>query len=129
MLSPAITGASAVAVAGGCRQRKISIASTEVPAATAAEDAVSVILRAQLIPINAEHNCPPINGQGWAKGLLGIKNKITAEAPMDATMMGALETPMIAWVIMAIKKMAQKQASKERTFAFKFSCTGSTVKA
>ena len=118
MLSPAITGASAVAVAGGCRQRNISMTSTEAPAATAAEEAVSVILRAQLMPIKAEHNCPPIKGQGWAKGLLGIKNNITAEAPIDATIIGEFETPITVWVKSAIKNIAQKQASNDRIFAF-----------
>ena len=90
----------------------------EPPTATAEAKAVSVIWRAQLMPINAEQSCPPINGQGWAKGLLGIKNKITSDAPIDATMIGEPETPMSAWVITAIKNIAQKQASKEIIFAF-----------
>ncbi|TXK93040.1 hypothetical protein BMR10_16805 [Methylococcaceae bacterium CS4] len=120
MLSPAITGASAVAAPGGCKQRNNSITRIEPPTATAEAEAVSGILSAQLIPINAEHNCPPINGQGWAKGLLGIKNKITADAPIEATIIGELETPIVAWVIRAIKNIAQKQASKERIFAFIF---------
>ncbi len=54
MLAPAITGASAVAAPGGCRQRNNNISSTEPPTATAEAVAVSVIYKAQLMPINAE---------------------------------------------------------------------------
>jgi hypothetical protein len=80
----------------GISKQDIELA-LEPPAAVAAAEAVSVIYSALLIPINAEHNCPPTNGQGCARGLLGIKNKITAAAPIDAMRIGELEIPVMLW--------------------------------
>lgn len=81
-------GVKLVAAAGGCRQRINSIKKMEPPTAVAAAVEVSEIFNAQAIPTIADINCPPTNGHGWANGLLGIKNRIIAEAPIEATIIG-----------------------------------------
>jgi hypothetical protein len=38
----------------------------------------------QLIPMKAETRCPPTKDHGCERGLAGVTNNRTAEAPMDA---------------------------------------------
>jgi hypothetical protein len=123
---PAIIGVKLVAAAGGCRQRITNITKTELPTAVAAAVDVSGIFNAQAIPMIAETNCPPTNGQGCAKGLLGIKNKIIADAPIEATIIGYPGQGEIILVVKAMKKMEQKQARRESSLALILKLTGST---
>ena len=87
-LSGATTGAKAVAAPGGFMQRKNCISKIEPPTAEAAASEGSCMLMVQLTPTNAEIRCPPVNDQQVAKGLCGVKNKITADAPIEQTNMG-----------------------------------------
>jgi hypothetical protein len=49
-----------------------------------------VTYKAQVIPVIAEIKCPQKNDQGWANGLSGANNKITTDAPIDASNTGEL---------------------------------------
>jgi len=76
----------------------------------------------------ADTICPPIIGHGCASGLPGIKNRIIADAPMEATIMGWLGQGEIIFVIKAMKKIEQKQAIRESNLALRLKLTGSTVR-
>jgi len=121
-------GAKLVAAPGGCRQRNINIRRIEAPTAVAAAVDMSVIFNAHAMPTTADINCPPTKGQGWAKGLPGIKNKIMADAPIEAIIIGLSIQGEVTRVIRAIKKIEQKQASSEIVLALVLKLTGSTVK-
>jgi hypothetical protein len=125
---PAIIGVKLVAAAGGCKQRINNIIRTEPPTAVAAAVEVSAIFKAQATPTTAETSCPPTNDQGWAKGLPGIKKRIMADAPIEATIMGYPGQGETILVIRAMKKMEQKQAIRESNFALILKLTGSIVK-
>lgn len=124
---PAITGVKLVAAAGGCRQRQSNITIMDAPTAIAAAVEVSEIFNAQVTPTTEDNICPPANGQGCAKGLFGIKNKITADAPIEATIIGNPSHGETILVSKAIKKIEQKQANKASNFALNPKLTGSRV--
>ena len=117
-----------MAAPGGCKQRKNNITKIDPPTAADAAVAISGIFNAQVTPITAEHICPPANGQGWASGLFGIKNRMIAEAPIEATIIGYSGPRANMRVIRAIKNIEQKQAIKDMVLPFKLRLTGSTVR-
>ena len=125
--SPAIIGVKAVADPGGCKHLNSSMARTLAPTAKADAKAVSVKAWAHATPIVADMSCPPTSGQGCASGLLGMINKITADAPIEATIIGYAVFELYSCVIYAVSKMALKHETTEMSLPLRLKLIGSTV--
>jgi hypothetical protein len=93
------------------------MANTDRPTAVAAAIHWWGIHHAQRMPMKADIKCPPTNAQGLATGLLGMANRITAEAPMEANKVFKPPPSMLRLASHPTKKIAKVAAKAVRIFS------------